>query len=424
MRDCTPHQTPTRQLSALTLSVLLMLSAPLASIASPKPKAKPGPIDQVRALGNAALLVEDGGQARIAYHPDRALIPASTMKLLTALHALDRWGQQYRFATELYIDANKVLWIKGLGDPYLVSEEIDHIIAALKAKGLQRVAGIGIDASLFAPTLRIPGRSSSNNPYDAPITALAVNFNTINVRIAGGTVYSAETQTPLTPLARQLARGLAAGRHRINLKDRSNALRYAGELFAAKLRAAGIRVADNGPADNPITGPITGPLTGRVPADARLLLRHRNTHRLEQVITNMLKYSTNFVANDLFLLLGGHDRQQRSLASAQRAASDWASRRFGWDSFRIEDGAGLSHQNRLSARQLLQTLDAFAPHRELMPSQRGNSAIRAKTGTLRGISTYAGYVRRNGHWSRFALLINQPVNYSLRLRVASELAGK
>ena len=59
-----------------------------------------------------------------------------------------------------------------------------------------------------------------------------------------------------------------------------------------------------------------------------------------------------------------------------------------------------------------------------MPRQRGNSGIRAKTGTLRGVSSYAGYVRRNGHWSTFALLINQPVNYKLRLQVASELAGE
>ena len=395
------------QLAGLLLLALLgLLSAPQAA------NAGPGAIDQVLSLGKAALLVEENGRASISHNPDRALIPASTMKLLTALHALDRWGPEHRFATEVHIDANKVLWLKGLGDPYLVSEEIDQLIDALKAKGLQRVAAIGIDASLFSPTLRIPGRSSSNNPYDAPVTALAVNFNTINLRIAGGKVYSAEPQTPLTPLARHLARGLGAGSHRINLKTRTNALRYAGELFAAKLQAAGIGVTDS------------RPITGRIPSGSGLLLRHLNSRRLDQVIASMLKYSTNFVANDLFLLLGGHDRQQRTLAAAQRAASDWATRRFGWKSFSIEDGAGLSHGNRLSARQLLQVLDAFAVYRGLLPRQRGNSAIRAKTGTLRGVSSYAGYVRRNGHWSSFALLINQPVNYRLRLRVASELAGK
>jgi len=232
------------------------------------------------------------------------------------------------------------------------------------------------------------------------------------VRVTGGKVYSAEPQTPLTPLARRLARGLKAGRHRINLRNQANALRYAGELFVAKLKAGGIRVVD------------AAPIIGRVPADARLMLRHRNTLTLDQVIANMLKYSTNFVANNLFMLLGENGHGPLTMAQAQRAATDWATKRFGWRSFRIEDGAGLSRGNRLSAQQLVQVLDAFAAHRGLMPRQDGNSSVRAKTGTLRGVSSYAGYVRRGGRWSTFALLINQPVAYNLRLRVAGELTRK
>lgn len=409
MRDCPSLQTPTtapQLLFALVLLALSAISAPLTS------SANPSAIAQVRALGKAALLVQDQGQTTISQNPDRPLIPASTMKLLTALHALDRWGPDHRFATEVYQDSNKHLWIKGLGDPYLVSEELDRLIAALKDKGLKQIAGVGIDASLFSPALRIPGRSSSNNPYDAPLTAVAVNFNTINVRIAAGKVQSAESQTPLTPLARQLARGLPGGRHRINLKTRANALRYAGELIAAKLANAGIRVA------NP------HPTIATVPAGSTLLLRHLNSLPLQQVISSMLKYSTNFVANDLFLLLSKAQQQPLTLATAQHAASRWASERFNWQSFTIDDGAGLSHRNRLSARQLIQTLDAFTPYRHLMPQQRGNPAIRAKTGTLRGVSSYAGYIQHNGNWSSFALLINQSVAYTLRLQVANELAAK
>jgi len=81
----------------------------------------------------------------------------------------------------------------------------------------------------------------------------------------------------------------------------------------------------------------------------------------------------------------------------------------------------LRHAN---TRQLVQTLDALTPYRRLLPTQSGNNTIRAKTGTLRGVSSYTGYVHRSGHWSTFALLINQPVAYRLRLRVADELAGK
>jgi D-alanyl-D-alanine carboxypeptidase/D-alanyl-D-alanine-endopeptidase (penicillin-binding protein 4) len=66
-------------------------------------------------------------------------------------------------------------------------------------------------------------------------------------------------------------------------------------------------------------------------------------------------------------------------------------------------------------------MEAFAPYRDLMPVQEGNGGVRAKTGTLTGVSCYAGYVRRGGDWQPFALMINQPVDYNLRLRVASAL---
>ena len=51
----------------------------------------------------------------------------------------------------------------------------------------------------------------------------------------------------------------------------------------------------------------------------------------------------------------------------------------------------------------------------------GLGVVLAKTGTLTGVSSYAGYVRRGGAWEPFALLINQPVDGGLRRRVAAEL---
>jgi len=89
--------------------------------------------------------------------------------------------------------------------------------------------------------------------------------------------------------------------------------------------------------------------------------------------------------------------------------------------YRIEDGAGLSRGNRLSARQLLEAVNTFAPYRALLPEQ--NAQVRAKTGTLRGVSCYAGFVERNGQWEPFSLLINQPVSYNFRRQVANSLAN-
>jgi D-alanyl-D-alanine carboxypeptidase/D-alanyl-D-alanine-endopeptidase (penicillin-binding protein 4) len=301
------------------------------------------------------------------------------------------------------------MWVGGGGDPYLVSEELDSVVAGLKRQGVREFAGIGLDDSLFAADDQIPGRSSSHNPYDAPVTALAVNFNTVNVQVAGGRVSSAEAQTPITATARRLGAPMGNGKHRVNLKTRSNALEHFGELFEAKLRGAGISV--NG-----------GVIVGRVPAGAEKLLSHRNSRTLETVVANMLEYSTNFVANSLFLLLG-EEGGSSSMASAQRAMERWARNKFGWREFAIEDGAGLSRGNRLSGRQLVDVLDAMEPYRRLVPQQDGNPNVRAKTGTLRGVSCYAGWVRRGGDWVPFSLLINQPVDYGFRLQVASTLAS-
>jgi D-alanyl-D-alanine carboxypeptidase/D-alanyl-D-alanine-endopeptidase (penicillin-binding protein 4) len=135
----------------------------------------------------------------------------------------------------------------------------------------------------------------------------------------------------------------------------------------------------------------------------------------------MLEYSNNFIANYLFVMLGGKEGQRGlGMAQAQQAARKWVDQAFRWRDYRIEDGAGLSRANRLSARQLLEAVKAFAPYRDLLPAHGG--VARAKTGTLKGVSTYAGFVRREGRWEPFGLMINEPVAYNLRLEVADTLA--
>ena len=116
------------------------------------------------------------------------MVPASTMKILTALAAIERWGLDYRFHTDFYLADDNRLWVKGYGDPYLVSEELERIAKALKLRGVRRVAGIGTDDRYFDRGVDINGRSSSSDPYNAPVTALAANFNTVNVVNRGAAV--------------------------------------------------------------------------------------------------------------------------------------------------------------------------------------------------------------------------------------------
>jgi D-alanyl-D-alanine carboxypeptidase/D-alanyl-D-alanine-endopeptidase (penicillin-binding protein 4) len=370
--------------------------------------ASSAPISKVLALPNASLLMEEDGHVRISRHPDRPMVPASTMKMLTALASIQRWGMGHRFHTDFHVAGDGRLWVKGWGDPYLVSEELDRIVATLKRQGLRSVEGLGLDDSLFSPRLWVAGYSSSHHPYDAPVTALAVNFNTISLIKKGGKLYSGESQTPLTAIAKRFGARLGPGKHRVNLKNRETAVRYFGELLSAKLEKAGLSVH----------GKIR---IGWMPAGTRLIYRHKNSHDLRQLLASMLEYSNNFMANALFLLLAQQgERGGLDMAQARRAAQRWVRKNFGWSDYRIEDGAGLSRGNRLSARQLLDGVVAFKPYMELLPEYKGR--VRAKTGTLKGVSCYAGFVKRRGGWQPFSLLINQSVPHGLRNQVAEALA--
>ena len=366
-------------------------------------------LTQVQGLAKAGLLVQEGGQAVVSHNPDLPLAPASTMKVLTALAAITTWGRDYHFETEFYQDGQGTLWVKGRADPYLVSEELDRVCQGLKSAGVTRVTGIGLDDSYFDQDVEIAGRSATDNPYDAPVTALAANFNTVNVVHSGGSVASAEPQTPLTDTARRFGQQGGAGTQRVNLKQRPIAVGYFGELLAAKLAANGIQLSG-------------GQHLGSIPNGAKLVYRHKNSKSLADMLVPTLKYSNNFVANSLFLRMADPQGKGRvSVAAAQQAMTEFARKKFHWTDFKIEDGAGLSRGNRLSARQLVEVMQSFAPNRDLMPTQEGNPSIRAQTGTLTGVSCYAGYVRRGTAWEPFALMINQPVDAGLRRRVAADL---
>jgi D-alanyl-D-alanine carboxypeptidase/D-alanyl-D-alanine-endopeptidase (penicillin-binding protein 4) len=140
------------------------------------------------------------------------------------------------------LDGDRVLYIRGGGDPFLISEDLAQLASKLVAAiGTKPLTGIVLDASYYPSDIRIPGIEDTDEAYDALNSALAVNFNTIHAVRQGKTVRSAEKQTPITPLAvsQFLARG-PKGRGRISLtQDAAVGLQYAGELIAAFIERAG-----------------------------------------------------------------------------------------------------------------------------------------------------------------------------------------
>ena len=370
------------------------------------------PLDTFSSLPSSSLLlIDENKQVLHTKNAEQLFIPASTVKILTSLLALDHWGNDYRFKTEFYFDpVTSSLWVKGYGDPYLVSEELDNVVNKIKLAGISELDGIGVDNSYFSKTISIDGQGNSLNPYDAALGATAANFNTINVRVFEDSVSSSEAQTPLTPLANKLSFGLGIGTHRINLGDAELGPRYFSELLKAKLNRSAI------PTDAIF-------LSGDIPTTSELLFVHENTKTLEQIIGSMLEFSNNFIANQLFLALGADIQGvPANLEKSQAVMNKYVKQHFSWADYIIIEGAGLSRQNRMSAQQLIDVLNKFKIYRHLMPAQTQD--IFAKSGTLKNVSTYAGYINRNDNWTPFAIMINQRVSFRFREEVALELLKK
>ena len=349
---------------------------------------------------DSVLVTSADGEVLYQWRADQSRVPASLTKLVTAWLALDKWGADHRFHTDFFIE-NDILWVKGFGDPYLVSEELDQVAMRLQDKLRGRVVNvIAVDGSYFAAD-KVPGRSQVNDPYNAPLSAVAANFNTIMLQQNGGNVTSGEAQTPLTSTAKRLAKNMRSQRERINLRTSANAHRYFAELLAAKLGLGQVELRE-----------------GKAPESCELLYRHFNSRTLAENLRGALAFSNNFISNQLFLKLGEKpSTMQVGFASAQAQAADRLQQYFGWSGAKVVEGSGLSRRNQLSAKQIDQLLQAMLDYRDLLdPIKLDANDVQAwaKTGTLDGVRSYAGFLNIGDASYRFVFVFNRPVPYGFR----------
>ncbi len=391
--------------SRLLLVVLLL--QPAQAVAEVKEKVA------ALAPSGLVLVMDADGKELVAQNADEPFVPASVTKIVTAWLALQVLGADYHFETRFYLDSKRVLYVRGGGDPFLISEEVallaTELVAAVGEKPIKRIV---IDASYFPTNLSIPGVEDTTKSFDTLNSALAVNFNTISAVRRGNKVEPAEKQTPLTPLAISQFRARGPNGHgRISLNQNpTQGLQYAGELLAAFIKRAGGSVG----------GKIT---TGAVPAGLAPVYVHRQSRPLSEILRELLLGSNNYVANQIFLeigakSLGGPVSLEKSVAVARKilAANDLA------DAIKLEEGSGLSRGNRFTARGLAKLLNLFAPHLGLLKGSKGESY---KTGTLEGVRTLAGYVSSSAHGQiRFVIALkgnNGALRFDLLKAIESEL---
>ncbi|MDP1585004.1 MAG: D-alanyl-D-alanine carboxypeptidase [Bradyrhizobium sp.] len=361
---------------SLALALLLLPAPALAGVK-----------EDVAALApqGLVLVMDAKGNELVAQNTDEPFVPASVTKIVTAWLAMEVLGGDYRFKTRFYLDDKRVLYVRGSGDPFLISEELAALATRLVAAvGKKRITGIVLDASYYPSDLRIPGIEDTDEAYNALNSALAVNFNTVYAVRSGNKVRSAEKQTPITPLAIDQFRLRGPnGSGRISLsKDPMVSLQYAGELIAAFIERAGGRVK----------GKISA---GLVPEGLKPVYVHRQSRTLSEILVELLRASNNYLANQVFLEIGGHRlggpvglEKSLRVANEMLAAYDLAA------AIHLEEGSGISRNNRFTARGLAKVLEFFAPHANLL---RGHDGGMNKTGSLEGVRTLAGYADTSSH---------------------------
>jgi D-alanyl-D-alanine carboxypeptidase/D-alanyl-D-alanine-endopeptidase (penicillin-binding protein 4) len=363
--------------SRLVALALLLLPAPALG----------GAKEKVTALAprGLVLVIDAEGNELVAQNADEPFVPASVNKIVTAWLAMEVLGGDYRFETRFYLDDKRLLYVRGGGDPFLISEELAPLATELVAAvGKEPITGIVLDASYYPSHLRIPGIEDTDEAYNALNSALAVNFNTVYAVRSGNKVRSAEKQTPITPLAiaQFRARG-PNGSGRISLsQDSAVSLQYAGELIAAFVERAG--------------GSVKGKIsTGTVPEGLKPVYVHRQSRTLAEILAELLRASNNYTANQVFLEIGGHRQGGPvSLEKSLQVANEMLAAHGLAAAIHLEEGSGISRNSRFTARGLAKVLDLFAPHADLL---HGHDGGMNKTGTLDGVRTLAGYADTSSH---------------------------
>ena len=406
------------------------------------------------------------GKVLISLKADKLLNPASNAKMVTAAAALSQLGWRYQFHTTFSTDrmsrAGVInnLYIKGNGDPFFVTEMMEKAVMALIGTGVRNIAGdIIVDESFFDSI----AHSSFNNhrAYSAHTAATALNFNSVNIIVdRKGNGYEIKLDAPndfieVVNKLKHVGRGvhvrriseqghdkiIVSGglprrrRHFEKYLNITNHAQYLGSAFKTAFIEKGV----------PVDGSYR---EGR--AKGTILLLDQPSKPLAEIIDDMNRFSNNFVAEQLTKHLGAlaHGEPGTTAKGIKVFAAYLTRLGIQPGSYTLVNGSALSHDNRMSSRQLvtvlktsyddpairnayINSLSIAGKKGTIKRRHKGpllNGKLRGKTGTLNGVSTLTGFVpMANGHTAIFAVQTNGPAGWGkchkLQDKIATMLAA-
>lgn len=409
------------------------------------------PFTRTRIFRDATLALQvvdvQTGEPVFSHQAERALIPASTMKVLTSATALRSLGPAFRYTTDVYgdtpIDASGVLrgnlYVKGHGDPSLVVESLWKLLHNLRQEGLKQVRGnVIFDDTYMDRQATMPGwtkeRDIENGPsYFATSSALSLNFNTVALVVGPGFAVGEPARVQLDTSAstyvtvdNKVLTGPPGSRRALKIErlvaDERMTFELSGSVPSSDPVVRYYRtVAD--PAAHFIAAwrdlatdqgiEVTGRhRLGTVPSSARLIMQHRSSS-LTSILMDMNKHSNNFMAEQVLKTVGAETSgEPGSVATGLVAVRSYLEQIGVKDpKVRLVNGSGLSREARLTPIALNKVMVDMATHPTLAHEFKATLSlagwdgtmwsrltedpgrVRGKTGTIDGVHCLTGYVR-------------------------------
>lgn len=408
----------------------------------------------------AKVIDLSSGRVLLDLNGEQPMVPASNMKLMVMCATLDAFGKDYHFKTTLALRGNDLIVVGG-GDPTIGDErlaqkakkpetEIFQAWAAkLKAAGVTHVKGnIIIDDSMFDREFIHPHWPAPQFQawYEAPIGGLNFGSNCVDVsvkptkpgtpaeislvppntmlEIANKSVTGAKQSVSATRprekdvilVSGSVSKGVKLGP--ISVRDPGL---YFGYVFKTVLASNGIQV------DGHVVRQPVHLDKDRLPAEARVIDTYRAP--ITWALARAGKQSLGMMAEAMIKLLGWKSGGVGSWENGRHALTSFLQKaKVPASQFTIDDGSGLSRNNRLAPaastavlqfmysapggqfETLLEVIshagiDGTLEKRMKQPPTRGK--VFAKTGYIDGVRTLAGYVQtKSGKWVAFAFFYN------------------
>jgi len=413
--------------------------------------------------GSISVYVQDVATDDIllSLNSEGARKPASTIKVLTSIAALDTLGPAHTWTTRAFTTApikqgvlDGDLILVGGGDPYMIAERWWSFVMQLRQTGLTTINGdIVIDRTLFAPMPEDRG-SFDRQPqrsYNVVPDALMVNFQTSTFTIgAGADPKKAAISIDPLPANLELTNSVRLGGGSCRRAQQGLRFDTPGGSSGTAITIRGVAPRNCGrysvsraimSAPDYAYGTFRtfweqsgGTLKGKlrlepVPQRARLVHEFESL-TVGEIVRLVNKFSNNVMARHLLLGMATEKYGvPATTENGRRAVLDWlAANKIDDPGIVIDNGSGLSRLERISARGLAQVLHAgwhsqFMPefvaslplagtdgtlrNRFRSPAMQGR--IRMKTGHLDDVSSLAGFVNAvSGKTYIVVIIVNHP----------------